>query len=46
MPLLCRFPPSRHLMLATMAGISRGPLRAPLPVGREVLDYRGSVSAN
>src|SRR5262249_28663161 len=34
MPILCRIPPSRHLMLATMAGISRGPLRTTLPVGR------------
>jgi 2-polyprenyl-6-methoxyphenol hydroxylase-like FAD-dependent oxidoreductase len=41
MPLLCRFPPTRRLMLASMAGISRGPLRAAMPVPREVLQIRG-----
>lgn len=44
MPVLCRFPVSRQLMLATMAGISRGPLRALLPVKREAL--RGSENAS
>lgn len=38
MPLICRFPPSRQLMLASMAGISRGPLRKPLPVRRPTLE--------
>jgi 2-polyprenyl-6-methoxyphenol hydroxylase-like FAD-dependent oxidoreductase len=32
MPLACRIPVVRRLMLSSMAGISRGPLRAPLPV--------------
>ena len=41
MPLLCQFPPARRLMLTTMAGISRGPLRAPLPVQREALRIAG-----
>jgi 2-polyprenyl-6-methoxyphenol hydroxylase-like FAD-dependent oxidoreductase len=31
MPLLCRVPAARGLMLSSMAGISRGPLRARLP---------------
>ena len=44
MPVLCRFPLSRQLMLATMAGISRGPLRALLPVEREALRASENVS--
>jgi 2-polyprenyl-6-methoxyphenol hydroxylase-like FAD-dependent oxidoreductase len=32
LPLSCRVPALHRLMLASMAGISRGPLRAPLPV--------------
>lgn len=32
MPRFCRVPVLRRLMLSSMAGISRGPLRAPLPV--------------
>ena len=39
MPLLCRFPPSRQLMLASMAGVSRGPLRASMAVTA----YHGAV---
>ena len=31
MPIFCRFPVARRLMLSSMAGISRGPLRAPPP---------------
>ncbi|MGH2668412.1 MAG: hypothetical protein ACRDH5_04705, partial [bacterium] len=37
MPLFCRFPVSRRLMLSSLAGSSRGPLRAPLAVNPDVL---------
>jgi 2-polyprenyl-6-methoxyphenol hydroxylase-like FAD-dependent oxidoreductase len=45
MPILCRLPAARHLMLASMAGISRGPLRALLPVRREDLRIAGDSSS-